>query len=168
MSAVAKPKASPTRPPRWLLWIALLGGSAFFVALALVFAWPSPKRVRFDLGPAEEYSIGSVTTIEDGNFHLVRLSQEKFIALSSVDPHSACTVPWRPQFLFAGRRGWFRDPCHGSTYSVDGVREFGPAQRDIDRLPVSIVDGRVVVDTSRYVCGFAPPGAACVEQPPQP
>ena len=172
MSAAAKPRALPTRTARWLLWIALLGGGAFFVALALIFAWPSAERARFELGPAEEYPIGSVTTIEDGNFHLVRLSEEMFIALSWVDPHLGCTVPWRPGFVWPDpatgepKQGWFRNPCHGETYDTTGRRIFGPSPRDLDRFPVSIANGRVIVQTDRYVCGFAPPGSACVEQKP--
>jgi Rieske Fe-S protein len=62
--------------------------------------------------------------------------------------------------------GWFRDLCHGSTYLMDGERVFGPAPRDLDRYPVSIVGSRVVVSTGVYVCGYAPPNAACVT--PQP
>jgi hypothetical protein len=42
-------------------------------------------------------------------------------------------------------------------------RVFGPSSRDLDRYAVSIVNGRVIVDTSHYVCGFGPPGARCVE-----
>ena len=35
------------------------------------------------------------------------------------------------------KRGWFRCPCHGSTYNDAGVRVFGPAPRSMDRMDVT-------------------------------
>ena len=58
-------------------------------------------------------------------------------------PHLGCTVPWNASFNgaavnFPGVIGWFRCPCHGSTYSRAGVRVFGPAPRPMDTMAVSI------------------------------
>jgi len=141
----------------------------------VLFTWPqgSPGRARFDLGSVDAYSVGSVTTVEDGAFHLVRLSGETFIALSWTDSHfRRCTVPWRPDFVWPDpdtgqpKEGWFRDPCASSTYDIEGRRVFGPASRDLDRYSVSIAGDRVFVNTNRFVCGFAPPGAPCVTPVP--
>lgn len=169
MAAVVRPRGSAAVTRRWPFWVALLGGGLLIIAVALVFAWPSrePEGARFDLGSADDFSAGSVTTVTDGRFHLVRLDDGTFVALSWRDPHSGCTVPWRSNFNYAGRRGWFRDPCRGSTYRMDGRRVFGPSPRHLDRFPVDIVAGSVIVDTSRYVCGWAPPGATCVAPPSQ-
>ncbi len=146
--------------------VLLVAAGAALAALLVTFAWPRDlsEQTRFDVGVAEDFTIGSVTTIDEGHFHLVRLSDETFLALSWADPHSHCTVTWRPDFAFGNSAGWFRDPCHGSTYRLDGTRVFGPSSRGLDRYPVEIISGNVTVDTSRYVCGFAPRGAACVEQ----
>jgi cytochrome b6-f complex iron-sulfur subunit len=68
-------------------------------------------------------------------------------------PHLGCTVPWRPDFNgatvnFPGIVGWFRCPCHGSTYSRAGVRVFGPAPRSMDTMAVTVNgDGSLTVDT---------------------
>lgn len=77
-------------------------------------------------------------------------------------PHLGCTVPWVDAFSFQDPRsgatypGWFRCPCHGSTYSDAGVRVFGPAPRSLDMFPVTIErDGTIVVDVSQVMRGSA-------------
>ncbi|MGI8926619.1 MAG: ubiquinol-cytochrome c reductase iron-sulfur subunit [Tepidiformaceae bacterium] len=68
-------------------------------------------------------------------------------------PHLGCTVPWNPSFdgatvNFPGITGWFRCPCHGSTYSRAGIRVFGPAPRPMDTMAVSVAgDGSLSVNT---------------------
>ena len=63
-------------------------------------------------------------------------------------PHLGCTVPWRKEFIFEGVKGWFRCPCHGSTYTRAGVRVFGPAPRPMDTMEVTVNDdGSLTVDT---------------------
>lgn len=71
------------------------------------------------------------------------------VALYQKCVHLGCTVPWRPEFEFEGEKGWFRCPCHGSTYTRGGARVFGPAPRSLDTFPVTINgDGSLLVDTS--------------------
>ena len=180
MSAATETSAESRRMSRLrrLLWAGLLLSGAAVVVIALIFAWPGsgPDDGRFALGHVDDYRVGSVSTIKGGEFHLVRLSEERFIALSWIDSHlRRCTVPWRPDFVWpdartgTDRSGWFRDPCSGSTYDKQGRRAFGPSPRDLDRFAVAIVDEMVIVDTAQYVCGQAPPGAGCVEATtPQP
>ena len=161
---------------RWLIWPALILAGLGTVAAAVLFAWPqdSPGRTRFDMGSIDAYSVGSVTTVEEGAFHLVRVSDDVFLALSWRDSHFRhCRVPWKPDFVWPPRsndasQGWFRDPCGGSTYDITGRRVFGPASRDLDRYSVAIVGDNVIVNTDRYVCGIAPPGAACERPSPPP
>jgi Rieske Fe-S protein len=57
-------------------------------------------------------------------------------------------VPWREEFVFDGVRGWFRDPCSGTTYDLNGFRVFGPAPRGLDQYPVRIVNGNIEVDVN--------------------
>ena len=48
----------------------------------------------------------------------------------------------------------YRCRCHGSTYNILGEKlKQGPAERGMDRFPVSIEEGVVVVDTSQRVSG---------------
>ena len=69
-------------------------------------------------------------------------------------PHLGCTVPWRPTFGFEGATGWFRCPCHGSTYSKAGVRVFGPAPRPMDTMAIAVnADGSLTVDTGAITKG---------------
>lgn len=92
--------------------------------------------------------------ISEGKFWLTRLQGADgdvlqvggtggILALWWKCPHLGCTVPWRSDFRgadvgFPGLNGWFRCPCHGSTYSRAGVRVFGPAPRPMDRMEVTI------------------------------
>jgi cytochrome b6-f complex iron-sulfur subunit len=86
--------------------------------------------------------------------------QGSVIALYHRCPHLGCTVPYRPEFPFSDPRnnnetytGWFRCPCHGSTYSFTGVRVFGPAPRSMDVFALTIEGGNIVVDTGAIIQG---------------
>jgi cytochrome b6-f complex iron-sulfur subunit len=68
-------------------------------------------------------------------------------------------VPWKPTFVWpdpatgAPRQGWFRCPCHGSTYTDAGIRVFGPAPRSLDTMALTVENGRVIVDTGNITSG---------------
>ena len=59
------------------------------------------------------------------------------VVLDAKCPHRGCTLPWRENFLFLGRQGWFRCPCHGSTFTRAGLRVFGPAPHALNTFPVT-------------------------------
>lgn len=68
--------------------------------------------------------------------------------------HRGCALSWNPTFDYEGLKGWFRCPCHGSTFSKAGVRVYGPSPRSLDTLSVHISsDGRVIVDTGSFTAG---------------
>jgi cytochrome b6-f complex iron-sulfur subunit len=141
--------------------IFLLGGFWSALGLAFVgilgspldFMWPrnlkgfgGPITVTPDLVPAEG---ADPIHIFDGKFWLLNRkagpsisgddSPGGLIALYHKCPHLGCTVPWRPDFTFDNRKGWFRCPCHGSTYTKDGgVKVFGPAPRPLDVFPITV------------------------------
>ena len=53
-------------------------------------------------------------------------------------------------------RSRFQCYCHQSTYNIIGEKlELGPAPRGMDRFPISIENGHVMVDTSSVVEGPA-------------
>jgi cytochrome b6-f complex iron-sulfur subunit len=103
----------------------------------------------------------------EGKFYLVNLKpgegghagvpgSEKggLVALYQKCVHLGCTVPWRPEFEFEGEKGWFRCPCHGSTYTKGGARVFGPAPRSLDTMDLTINgDGSVTVNTGKITPG---------------
>jgi cytochrome b6-f complex iron-sulfur subunit len=74
-------------------------------------------------------------------------------------PHLGCTVPWNAAFQggqvgFPGVAGWFRCPCHGSTYSRAGIRVFGPAPRPMDTMLLTVrSDGTIDVNTGKITSG---------------
>jgi cytochrome b6-f complex iron-sulfur subunit len=76
------------------------------------------------------------------------------LALWRKCPHLGCSVPWRPGFSFENDSGWYRCPCHGSTYTKAGVRVFGPAPRSMDTMAVEIDSaGNIVVQTGQRTPG---------------
>lgn len=68
-------------------------------------------------------------------------------------PHLGCTVPWRPDFTYDGTKGWFRCPCHGSTYTEGGGRVFGPAPRSMDTMAITFANGGVNINTGKITLG---------------
>lgn len=108
--------------------------------------------------------------ISEGKFYISNLSGAQgdvlgiggtggILALYWKCPHLGCTVPWRAEFAgatvgFPGLNGWFRCPCHGSTYSRAGVRVFGPAPRPMDTMAVTTnADGSLNVNTGAITFG---------------
>ncbi len=71
------------------------------------------------------------------------------LALWQKCPHLGCTVPWRADFTFLSRKGWFRCPCHGSTYTKEGgILVAGPAPRPMDLFEVQVQeDNSLIVST---------------------
>lgn len=157
--AIAHPAPAPSLPSAKLLAIAILV-AVLGVILALSASYVLPSKALqdkpdgiIDVGRASDYAPGSVTHFIEGKFWLVRLESGEFIALSNTDPWRGCTVPWRADMLFGGKTGWFRDPCGGSTYDIEGRRVFGPSQRDMDRFPVFTQSNHIIVNTKTPILG---------------
>ncbi len=139
------------------------------MAVVALFSWPSDGGAPevgglVEAGRVEDFGPGNVTTFAEEKFHLVRLSDGEFLALSMLDPHGKnlveaglatgpCRVPWRPDFTFRNTQGWFRNPCHGETYDLTGTCVSGPCPRGLDRFEVRVVRGEVLVDMGRLFCG---------------
>ncbi len=81
--------------------------------------------------------------------------------------HLGCSVPHCSKSML------FECPCHGSKYRLHGEYYGGPAPRGLDRFPVSVAAGKLVVDTGALEVGpprgtntwdkFAEPvGSLCV------
>jgi Rieske Fe-S protein len=90
----------------------------------VVDAWNRLEHVR----------LGSVWIVE---------REGKLVAFSTVCPHLGCAIDFT-----AGEGGGeakFECPCHRSEFSLDGVRESGPAPRDLDRIPLEVDDAEGVV-----------------------
>jgi menaquinol-cytochrome c reductase iron-sulfur subunit len=82
-----------------------------------------------------------------GTVWLVRTGADDVRALSAICPHLGCAV------AFHARAGEFQCPCHDSAFAVDGRRKGGPAERDLDPLPVepiTQIQRRILVTWIRY------------------
>lgn len=113
---------------------------------------------------------GEPVQISEGKFWLSNLSGAQgdvlgvgstggILALYWKCPHLGCTVPWSPSFdgaavNFPGITGWFRCPCHGSTYSRAGIRVYGPSPRPMDTMLLTVnADGSLNVNTGKITLG---------------
>lgn len=143
-------------PKRGLAIVLLLVGVFAVGGVILAITWPT------DPGPSAVTLVraGKVSGLEAGQpvrpegepFWLVKEPNGTVIALAIRDPRTGCTIPWRPDFTFEGRKGWFREPCHGSTYEADGNKVFGPSSRDMDYYEVSIRGDEIYVNTAEIIC----------------
>jgi cytochrome b6-f complex iron-sulfur subunit len=71
------------------------------------------------------------------------------VALYQKCVHLGCRVPW------CATSQWFECGCHGSQYNRVGEKKGGPAPRGLDRFPVELSGGNVVVDTGTVLLGPA-------------
>jgi cytochrome b6-f complex iron-sulfur subunit len=77
----------------------------------------------------------------------VNAAETKIQALYRKCVHLGCSVP------HCSKSSLFECPCHGSKYRLHGEYYAGPAPRGLDRFPVTIEAGKVVVDTGAVEVG---------------
>jgi cytochrome b6-f complex iron-sulfur subunit len=101
--------------------------------------------------------------IAEGRFWLVNIpageaeSPGGLLAFYQKCPHLGCSVPWRPDFDFGGQKGWFRCPCHGSTFTREGgILVAGPSSRNMDTMAITVKpNGDITVQTGQIKQGGA-------------
>lgn len=153
---------SPTR--RQLLEASWKTGGGL---LALAGLWTTYEALRpladtkggglIALGDPDAYKEGSVTYVRQARLYVTRAKGELF-AVTQKCPHLGCRVP------YCEASGRFECPCHGSSYNLAGEWISGPAPRGMDRYPLQILEGRVVVDTAAVEAG-APLGSREFDTP---
>jgi cytochrome b6-f complex iron-sulfur subunit len=74
-------------------------------------------------------------------------TEVKMQALYRKCVHLGCSVP------HCGTSMLFECPCHGSKYRLNGEYFSGPAPRGLDRFPITVSGGNVVVDTGTVETG---------------
>ncbi len=154
------PTASPSPPRRWrfsrrVIPLAFLALAVIaLVAIGVAVIWPSsPADSGWStVARADELAVNDPLAVE-GDAYLVLLESGEILALSRIDPHLGCKVPFTPDFTFMGDTGWFRNPCHGETYDLTGVCYFGPCPRGLDRYEVRVRDGDVEVSFALVIEG---------------
>jgi|Deesub1362A_J573_1020465.scaffolds.fasta_scaffold02206_8 cytochrome b6-f complex iron-sulfur subunit len=137
---------------RSFLLVTWLGSMAALVAQAGVglFNFFKPRLqagtfgTRVNAGALAEFKPGTVRHVPEGQFYISHV-QDGLLAMWHRCTHLGCTVPWRDD------EGIFHCPCHSSLFDPTGEVLGGPAPRPLDLFPLEIVDGEVVVDTSRVI-----------------
>jgi hypothetical protein len=173
---VAKPSPIPTWkfPHRGFVITCVLAGIVVLIVVGATAAWPTGPKVDQATGVqwvtvarADDLQADQPVHVFEQKLWLVKLDSGDVIALSHVSTRvtslAGCTVPWRPDFVFADVKGWFRDPCSGTTYDLNGFKVFGPAPRGLDQYEVQVKGGEVAV---RVGPGVAPIQNAPVEAKP--
>jgi cytochrome b6-f complex iron-sulfur subunit len=154
---------------RGSFWAGL--GVTLLGSVGLLLDYLYPRNVRGFGGPVPagnvaDYEKGAEPIMNsEGQFWIANLDPAEdrpggtggadgILALWRKCPHLGCTVPWRQTFSFNGDSGWYRCPCHGSTYTKAGVRVYGPAPRSMDTMAVEIDDaGNITVQTGTRTSG---------------
>lgn len=166
-----------TRTWSRVAFVTLLAGLVLLVAIAAasMLRPTSDARADYDVpfdpsGPvAQPFKVGDI----EG--WLTRLPDGRFKAYSAADPGRRCRIEFiaTDDPLYASRgsseeypRGFFFDRCFHSTFTLEGVRTFGPAPRGLDEFAVQEVrSGRVLLDLSEMrlgLCGDGlTPGSYC-------
>ena len=165
---------------RALLSSVLLFGVEFGLG-SIGFLWPNLKGgfgSKINAGPLAEIKAqidaSDYVYVGQGRFYIVPwegtagtgladypaegVTTEGIMPLYQRCVHLGCRVP------FCASSQWFECPCHGSKYNHAGEYKLGPAPRGLDRFPVEIVDGNVIVDTSSIKLG-PPRGTNTTDQP---
>jgi len=140
-------------------WVGIGLAAAAAVGSTLDFMWPrkitgfgAPVDVRDSRIPSPGED---PVRVAEGRFWLGNLAPGEadspggLLALYQKCPHLGCTVPYRADFEFAGKKGWFRCPCHGSTFTREGgILVWGPSSRDMDTMRIDVKpEGGIVVDS---------------------
>ena len=150
---------------RWLyavgLGVPLIAGGVLLVLVLMSFtksAYQPPHLLT--ARTVLDYHVGSPVYSEQERLWVVRLPDDRMLALSDVDPLSNCSVPWRSDYEFMGKKGWFHEACFGSTYDLEGRCFGGPCMTGLSRFGVLLQNTEVIVNLDDISPGPAHQDAA--------
>jgi hypothetical protein len=151
--------------------LALAAFAAIVVALGYAYPHAEPRGLQFQAGLERSFATPSVTYFPEQHFFLVRLPDGEFRAFHDLDLRqqlmplppgrsTPCRLEWIPpeevatkagSFGYQHPEGVFREPCHLSTFTIEGKRIFGPSPADLPEFRVTD-KGFVTVDLSQATC----------------
>ncbi len=102
----------------------------FYVPAARTYLAPYPSEATVINKAKAAYASSLIPGMEEG-----------LVALYQKCPHLGCKVPW------CQTAQWFECPCHGSKYNRVGEKKGGPAPRGMDRWPIAVKNGEVIINT---------------------
>jgi Rieske Fe-S protein len=105
---------------------------------------PAPRGTA--IGAASAIPVGQARSFTDPATGypawLVHPSGNAFVAFSAVCTHAGCPVQYDPSTV------QFVCPCHGGVYDArTGAVRSGPPPAPLQRIPVTLADGQLRVDT---------------------
>jgi catechol 2,3-dioxygenase-like lactoylglutathione lyase family enzyme/nitrite reductase/ring-hydroxylating ferredoxin subunit len=106
------------------------------------FEFPAAGRGKVVAGRVEDFAVGSVTRIPQGQFFLIRLP-EGFLALSQVCTHMQFAITYQSEHYR------FYCPRHRRRFTRNGqyISRFGEYNDPLRTYTVEIVNNQIVVDT---------------------
>jgi len=149
----------------WLIVAAAgLIGISLAVPLSGYVASPALKRRErrwVDAGPVSDLPVGEpaqrdlIMTVTDGYMEVaavkgiwaLRQATNEVMVYSPICTHLGCGYRWD------GGARKFKCPCHGSEVDLNGKVVGGPAPRPLDRLPVKIENGHLLVQYKEFKSG---------------
>lgn len=123
--------------------------------------WARGKPIEFRPARAFVVNVPAATAMAMGEASEVTdPTAGQILALWRKCPHLGCMIP-----AACESRSRFQCYCHQSTYNIIGEKlELGPAPRGMDRFPVRIDAGVVIVDTHELITG-PPKGSVTFHDP---
>ncbi len=95
---------------------------------------------KFRVGSPDLYPLNTVTYIEDQETYIVRTA-DGFYAIQAICTHLGCITQWKPE------RNRIECPCHGSKFTMLGVKIEGPAPLPLPHYQITLtVDGELQVN----------------------
>jgi len=152
----------------FLTWLIVAAAGLIGISLAVPLggyvASPALKRRErpwVDAGPVSDLPIGEPTqrdlvmTVTDGYMQVaavkgvwaLRRGTNEVTVYSPICTHLGCGYRWD-----AGEKE-FKCPCHGSVFDLNGNVIGGPAPRPLDRLPIKIENGHLLVQYKEFKSG---------------
>ncbi len=128
----------------WLIKCGLFVTLSSMIMPALAYLWPVTRRGPAggmnDIGGEEDFpEWGSKKVILGGSAILVIRTPQGFKAFSAICTHLGCLVHWD------NKKREIVCPCHAGLFDMEGRVVAGPPPRPLPSLPVSVVNGRVMV-----------------------
>jgi nitrite reductase/ring-hydroxylating ferredoxin subunit len=121
-------------------------GSVTSVELPAAFIDPDPPATGSETpGVITQPASASVSPVP---VFIVSGPEDVLLALYARDPFRGCRIKWSEE----DKR--FRDPCHGSIYTLTGEWLAGPSPRSMDRFEIIVeANEEVYVEVSRFHMG---------------
>lgn len=148
---MAEREPDPPKPPRRRFLDAAITSVAAGVGVAAAyplvrFLEPVANAAQSEvvLGPSADFERGTARTASLGERPIVviRGADGSFHAFVAICTHLRCVVRYVPE------HDWIECPCHDGRFTAAGRPLAGPVSRSLQALPVSVVDGAVVVSAS--------------------